>query len=105
MLCCNEDDGCQFVEEAVRERVLSIRSCTRQPHVGAAVSVIVDQPHNDATIAKHYFLTIKKKINVIPLFNHHEGSAKTPVSSQGFQESIKPIQHETNIMEGSEFLD
>jgi len=32
----------------------------RQAHVGAAVSVIADQPHSDATIAKHYFLTIKK---------------------------------------------
>src|SRR5262245_12751837 len=31
VLCCNEDDGCQFVEEAVRGRVLSTRSYTRQP--------------------------------------------------------------------------
>jgi hypothetical protein len=27
----NEDDGCQFVEEAVTGRALSIRSCTGQP--------------------------------------------------------------------------
>jgi len=44
---------------------------------------------------------------VIPFFNHHEGPAKTPVSSEEFQESNKlfPFQHETNITEGSEFLD
>ena len=44
-------------------------------------------------------------MNVIPLFNHHEGPGKTPVSSEEFQESINPLQHETNIAEGSEFLD
>jgi len=42
---------------------------------------------------------------VIPFFNHHEGPGKTPVSSEEFQESIKPFQHETNITEGVEFLD
>jgi len=42
---------------------------------------------------------------VIPFFYHHEEPAKTPVPSEEFQESIKPFQHETNITEGSEFLD
>jgi len=31
----NEDDGCQFVEEAVRGHALSTRSCMGQTYVGA----------------------------------------------------------------------
>ena len=44
----DEDDGCQFVEEAVRGRALSTRSCTGQTYVGAESPRNTDQQHGEA---------------------------------------------------------
>lgn len=44
----DEDDGCQFVEEAVIGLALSTRSCRGQTYVGAVSPRNTDQQHGDA---------------------------------------------------------
>ncbi len=53
--CRNEDDGCQFVEAAVKGCALSIRSCTTRTHVGTKYLVKSNQQRND-TAGKNKWL-------------------------------------------------